>query len=198
MTVIALVGSRVGSRRESASGAAGNRRRLVVVPAVLAALLLVTGGLNSDEHRDRVLAAYPKADPLVGPEEYALFSRIDEHVAPDEIVAQMPLNGSPLVMALSRRQVLFPQINTGRTTADQLYLAQHLVDARSDPKVCEIVNRLDVRYMLTNDTRRGTVWDGLTYPGQSEIAGFELVDQGGTFDLYRVTACDRPHNEPGA
>ena len=118
-------------------------------------------------------------------------------MAPSEIVAQMPLNGSPLVMTLSHRQVLFPQINTGRTTADQLYLAEHMVDARVDPKVCEIVDRLDVRYMLTDDRPRGTVWDGLTYPGPTRSSGLELVDEGGAFELYRVAACDGRQPEPG-
>jgi hypothetical protein len=178
-------------------GARAGRPALVAVPAVLAVLLLVSGGLYSGDHRDRLLEAYPKVDPLVDQEEYALFSRIDGHVAPDELIAQMPLNGSPAVMALTRRQVLFPQINTGRTTPDQLYLARHLVDAPVDDEVCVIADRLNVRYLLTNDKPWGNMWDGLTYPGPSRASGFELVDRGGTFELYRITACDDRPAEPG-
>ena len=198
MAVTAVVRARVTALAERPPGGLPGRPELVVVPAVLAMLFLVTGGLYVGDNRDRLLAAYPKVDPLVDQEEYALFSRIDRHVAPDELIAQMPLNGSPAVMALTRRQVLFPQINTGRATPDQVYLAQHLVDAPIDDEVCAIADRLNVRYLLTNDKPWGTVWDGLTYPRPSRASGFELVDSGGTFELYRITACDDRSVEPGA
>ena len=61
----------------------------------------------------------------------------------------------------------------------------------TDPRVCEIADRLKVRYLLTNDIPRGNLWDGLTYP-TPETTGFRQIDQGGTFKLYRVTACDKP------
>ncbi|QKV80462.1 DUF6541 family protein [Amycolatopsis sp. Hca4] len=172
----------------------GVLRRLRLWPpaaavVVVIALLLATGGLHHADHRDRVLAAYPKAAPLVTPDEYALFTRIGRRTEPGTIVAQMPYNGSPTVMALTRRQVLFPQLNLGRLTTDQVYLAQHLNQAASDPRVCEIVNRLQVRYLLTNDFARGNRWDGTAYPAPS--AGFRQIDQGGSFRLYRVSPCDK-------
>jgi len=153
------------------------------------ALLLVTGGLHFSDHRNRVLAAYPKATPLVSPDEYALFTRIGRQTEPGTIVAQMPYNGSPAVMAVSRRQVLFPQLNLGRLTPDQVYLAQHLNQAATDPRVCEIVNRLQVRYLLSDHVAKGNMWDGTAYPAPS--AGFRQIDQGGAFRLYRVSPCDR-------
>ena len=79
----------------------------------------------------------------------------------------------------------------------QAYLAEHMVDARYNSRVCDIVNRLNVRFMLTNDRPWGNIWDGLTYPRPSRLPGFELVDEGGTFDLYRVTACDPDPADPG-
>jgi len=172
-------------------------RRLRTVPARPAAatilvaigLLLVTGGLHVADHRNRVLAAYPKATPLVNQDEYALFTRISRKTEPGTIVAQMPYNGSPAVMALTRRQVLFPQLNLGRLTPDQVYLAKHLNQAASDPKVCEIVNRLQVRYLLANAAAKGTMWDGTAYPAPS--AGFRELDRGGAFRLYRVSPCDK-------
>ncbi|MCZ2806492.1 hypothetical protein O2W18_15385 [Modestobacter sp. VKM Ac-2983] len=193
LALIALAQARVGALADRRALGGAPRWSALVVPAALGLLLLASVGLYSTDNRDRVLAAYPKVDPLVDQAEYDLFTRAAEHVEPGAVIAQMPLNGSPAVMALSRRQVLFPQINTGRVTPDQMYLAQHLVDAATDPEVCRIADRLDVRYLLTNDRPWGTVWDGLTYPGAS--SGFELLDEGGTFDLYRLTACD---TAPGA
>ncbi|MGV9367243.1 DUF6541 family protein [Amycolatopsis sp. NPDC003731] len=153
------------------------------------ALLLVTGGLHFSDHRNRVLAAYPKATPLVSPDEYALFTRIGRQTEPGTIVAQRPYNGSPAVLALTGRQVLFPQLNLGRLTPDQVYLAQHLNQAASDPKVCEIVDRLQVRYLLANVTVKGSMWEGTGYPAPS--AGFRELDRGGAFRLYRVSPCDK-------
>ncbi|WIY04897.1 hypothetical protein QRX60_13995 [Amycolatopsis mongoliensis] len=169
------------------------RASAVVLPVVFLLLLLSTGGLNVLDHRNRVLSAYPKVDPLVNQEEYDLFKRIAERTEPGTIVAQMPYNGSPAVMALTRRQVLFPQLNIGRLTSDQIYLARHLNQAATDPRACAIADRLAVRYLLTNDIPRGNLWDGLAYPAPS--AGFRQIDQGGTFKLYRVPLCDRAQPE---
>jgi hypothetical protein len=197
LAVVGLLRGRIAALGDRLPAAVGQRRAVLAVPAVVAGVLLIAGGLHSTDHRDRVLVAYPKADELVDPEEYALFSRIDEHVEPDAVVAAMPLNGSPIAMTLSHRQVLFPQLNGGKITHDQLYLAKHLVDARAGSKVCRIADELDVRYLLTNDRPWGTVWDGLTYPEESRASGFELLDRGGTFELYRVTACDPDPSDPG-
>jgi hypothetical protein len=196
MAIVAVVRTRVAALGGTATD--GTRwRAALVLPAVLALLLLATGGLYSVDNRDRVLAAYPKVDPLVDQQEYDLFVRIGKEVEPGAVIAQMPINGSPAVMALTGRQVLFPQINTGRVTADQIYLAAHLVDAATDPEVCEIAERLDVRYLLTNDRPWNNMWDGLTYPEGSP--GFQLIDRAGTFELYRVTACDfRGGDQPGS
>ncbi|MFD6065813.1 DUF6541 family protein [Amycolatopsis lurida] len=165
------------------------RASAAALPVVVVLALVTTGGLNLLDHRNRVLSAYPKVDPLVSQEEHALFERIGERTEPGTIVAQMPYNGSPVVMALTGRQVLFPQLNIGRLTADQIYLARNLSKAATDPRVCEIAGRLNVRYLLTNDIPRGNLWDGLTYPTGE---GFRQIDQGGTFKLYRITACDAP------
>jgi hypothetical protein len=188
--VIALVGAarvRVAALGGWPRGVLPERRSLLVALAVVALVVLVTGGLNSGDNRTRVLAAYPKVDPLVDAQEKALFVRIARDVEPGAVIAAVPWNGSAAVMALSRRQLLFPQINTGHVTPDEMYLANRLVKAASDPEVCRIADRLNVRYLLTNDIPRGTVWDGLTYPHGAP--GFEFVDRGGTFELYRMTAC---------
>ncbi|WP_018681274.1 DUF6541 family protein [Actinokineospora enzanensis] len=166
----------------------------LVVPAVLAVFVLGTGVVNHADHRNRVLAAYPRDHRLVDDDEYGLYKRLNRYVEPGAIIAQMPFNGSPEAMAISGRQVLFPQINLGRMTTDQAYLAQYLVKANTDPRVCEIARRLNVRYLLTNDRPWDNMWDGVTYPPPG-TPGFDLLDRGGTFELYRVTACDSSKSE---
>ncbi|MET9628548.1 DUF6541 family protein [Lentzea sp. NPDC006480] len=179
---------RVLLRKESLQQfrAATNFSALAVVPVIAILLVFSTNNLNIQSNSERVAVAYPPVNPKLSKEEQALFSRIDSLTEPGTIIAQEPSNGSTAVMALTRRQVLFPQLNLGRMTEDQSYLSDHLNDP-SDPKVCEIANRINVRYLLAADGVKGNYWDGFDYPAPS--AGFELLDQAGKFRLYRVTPC---------
>ncbi|MCR3747237.1 DUF6541 family protein [Lentzea californiensis] len=168
--------------------AATNFWALAVVPLIAILLVLSTNGLNIQDNSERVAVAYPVVHPLLSKEEQALFARLDERTEPGTVIAQTPNNGSTAAMTLSQRQVLFPQLNLGRPTAEQIYLSDHLNNP-SDPKVCEMVNRINLRYLLSSDGVKGNYFDGFDYPAPS--AGFELIDQAGKFRLYRVSPCDR-------
>jgi hypothetical protein len=186
IAVISAVRRLVTWRNEDRAGLA--RAMAVLVPVVaIVALLWSTWGLNFRDHRDRVLAAYPKANPLVRPDEYALYARIGQLTEPGTIIAHLPVNGSPAAMTLSRRQLLYPQFGTAVLTPDQAYLKDHLNKAAHDPKVCEVADRLNVRYLLASNFIMDPRFPGVTSPEPND--GFELVDQGGRFALWRITAC---------
>jgi hypothetical protein len=193
MAVVGVIRSLLGKERLQQYRTAITWSAAAIVPVVAVLLVLSTNGLNIQDNSQRVAVAYPVANPQLSKDEQALFARLDERTEPGTIIAQAPGNGSTSAMTLSRRQVLFPQINLGRMTDDQVYLADHLNAPAGDPKVCEIVNRIKVRYLLSGDGNKGNAFDGFDYPAPS--AGFELIDQADKFRLYRVSPCDKSANE---
>ncbi|WP_176929662.1 DUF6541 family protein [Lentzea albidocapillata] len=182
---------RVLLRKESLQQfrAATNFSALAVVPVIAILLVFSTNGLNIQSNSERVAVAYPVVNPKLTEEEQALFARINGLTEPGTIIAQEPFNGSTAAMAVSQRQILFPQLNLSKMTEEQSYLSDHLNEPLSDPKVCEMANRINLRYLLAADGVKGNYFDGFDYPDPK--AGLELLDQGGKFRLYRVTPCVR-------
>jgi hypothetical protein len=110
------------------------------------------------------------------------------------MVANNPWDGSALLWALADRRVLFPHLGIN-TTDDQNYLAQHLVDASTDPEVCAAANRLHVGFMVIGDAKfwpwdlRNRDYPGIVDPGTHK--GFQLVASSGDhLRLYQLTACN--------
>jgi hypothetical protein len=65
-------------------------------------------------------------------------------------VAGNPWDGSALLWALDDRKTVFVHLDIA-TTADQDYLAAHLIDAATDPKVCAAGERLNVGYLVIGE-----------------------------------------------
>ncbi|MDR7301851.1 DUF6541 family protein [Haloactinomyces albus] len=176
--------------------------RLASAPAltgVLGALLLVVVATGyQEEFVDDINGTYNKPAnvqaTLVDPAERAFYSRIDDIVPEDAVVANNPWDGSAMLWALTGTHVLFPHLSQSGSTEAQGYLAEHLNEASNNPKVCRLVHRLDVRYVI-NGTFRFWLDDNRidNYPGLTNLRmnpGFELVEQQGRMELYRITACD--------
>lgn len=184
--------------------AAGRWRWLARRPGIASAgvavgltlvLVVATGGLYPDERDVRVAIGYrpPARAVLVTTDMAKFYARIAEEIPEDSLVAGNPFEGSAMLWALADREVLYPHFR-GRHTADQTYLAGHLDDITRDPKVCAVVDDLNVDYLLIGGVRfrtSDTQWDyydGLRDPAGAR--GFELVDSSGPSRLYRITACD--------
>lgn len=177
------------------------RARSFAASTLVITLLLgiLTGGFYVTKHsavlgNTYTLPSTQKDLELVDPAEAAFFADIKKVIPPDAMVANDPWDGSALLWALADRRVLFPHLDI-TTTADQQYLAKHLNQAATDPKVCSAANRLRVGYLVIGDAKfwpwdhRSALYPGLADPGSSNPA-FQLVASSGpNLKLYQLTAC---------
>ncbi|MDN5751075.1 MAG: hypothetical protein L0H64_21630, partial [Pseudonocardia sp.] len=162
-----------------------------------AVVLAASGAMYVGPHADVVRIGYPPPEvesDLLTAEERDFFAAIDDLIEPGSVVAQNPWSGSSLLWPLTGHEVLFPHLG-GDWTADQLYLARNLNDAATDPRVCRIARRLDVRYVLTGaaDFWLGTPRAG-RFPGLTDVDGpgfVRLAGDGNGNALYELTACGR-------
>lgn len=141
-------------------------------------------------------AADDPVNTLVQRSEREFYDRVDQVVPDDAVVAANPWDGGALLWALTGTRVLYPHLGGG-WTEPQRYLAKHLNDVASDPRVCEYLERANVRYLL-DGTQRFWISHGgnYAYPGLTRAAerpGFQVVARQGRLKLYRITACDDAH-----
>ncbi|RCW38513.1 hypothetical protein DFQ14_12115 [Halopolyspora algeriensis] len=173
--------------------------RLISVPALtgaLGALLLVVTttwyqNWAVESLRMTYRAVGSSAETLVESSEQEFYSRVDRVVPDDAVVAGDPWDGSAMLWALTGTHVLFPHLNP---SSGNEYLAEHLNEAATDPKVCRLMSKLNVRYAIEGTSQYWLSNPGNdSYPGLTDLsksAGFELVEQQGPLRLYRITACD--------
>lgn len=117
----------------------------------------------------------------------AFYQRIKGQIPDDAVVANQPEDASTLLWPLYGKRVLFPQIDESGNPKQQL-LSQRLHQVASDPRVCQAVHDLRVRFLLIDPvpaTRRNR--PGLQDPANTP--GFELVERNGPMKLYRITTC---------
>jgi uncharacterized membrane protein SirB2 len=167
-----------------------------VIAVALAAVLVVgTRGMNNPDRTARLASHYltpAPGDLLADADQRAFLGRIKQRIPEGSVVANNPWDGSGMLWALADRRTLFPHF-TAPAGTDQLYLAYHLSDAASDPRVCGIAHRLRVDYLLIGDAQfwpwddRRNDYPGFRDPGSKP--GFQLLDSDGARKLYRLTAC---------
>lgn len=165
-----------------------------------ASLMIVTLMLNTYNARYLkefiFLSQYPfkimDESTVVTTDEYELIKRLPAHVAPQEVVATSPWNGSSLAYALANiKTTTTTQGAPVETDPDQKIIRHKLADASSDPAVCDAVRRMNVRYALYFGEQD---MHGLRnpYPGLDNLPGapgFTEVDREGAAVLYKITAC---------
>jgi hypothetical protein len=163
----------------------------IATVVVLAVVGVASGGLSWRDHTARLRLTYAGTDYL-GPGERALLQRLSGEVPPDAVVAGSPWNGAALSYALGDRRSLFPHLVSG-WDADRELVAARLDRVGQDPRVCQALDRLGVRWAVggpstfwTHDRRQAP------YTGMVDLAGragLRAVDRGGRLTLYEVTAC---------
>ena len=178
-------------------GAAAGVPVLVAAVALTVLVVGVTKGMYLKERQGRLVDSYAIPEPhgLAGPNDRAFYVRIKDRIPEHAVVANNPWDGSGMLWALADRRPLFPHFNTV-ISDQQEYLAEHLGEASTNPRVCRTANELGVQYLLIGsslfwpqDPRRDD------YPGLSDPQsrpGFELVDSDGARKLYRIDACAAP------
>jgi hypothetical protein len=189
---ILFVASKILTR--DAEKAWRGRTATTVTVGLVALVLVVTGGLYPNDREGRMAAGYhvPAKEELVNAETQAFFQRIKDEIPEDALVAGNPFNGSAMLWALEDREVLFPHFRSVQSV-EQDYIAGHLDDAATNPKVCRAVRELGIDYLLVGGGAFRTTdpkweyYEGVDDPGSRP--GFELVDTDGDSKLYRITAC---------
>ncbi|GAB3914266.1 hypothetical protein GCM10029964_125290 [Kibdelosporangium lantanae] len=132
------------------------RLTLSAVGAVVVALLVVaTGGMYLKDHTVVTATTYPwpgerANQAYVDRQKSAFFKKIAAEVPADAVIAGDPYAGTAAIWALSGRRVLFAMPGWP-LTKDYEYLAGHLNQAATDPRVCDLVNRYHVTYLVTAD-----------------------------------------------
>jgi len=185
--------------RTAETATQGRTATLVTIGAVVV-LVAVTGGLYPRDREHRVAAGYAvvEKEQLVNDETQAFIRRIRDEIPADALVAGNPFNGSAMLWTLGDREVLFPHFRSVQSR-EQDYIAGHLDEAGTNPKVCRAVEDLDIDFLFVGGSKFRTVdpkweyYDGLDDPGSRP--GFELVDSDGHSKLYRITACGAPSED---
>ncbi|HEX8868629.1 MAG TPA: DUF6541 family protein, partial [Lentzea sp.] len=159
-------------------------------------LLPLSHGLYTSTNIGTVRGSYAKADPtegtLVDQSELSFLPKLAEVLPADAVVANNPWDGSAVMLADIRRKALFPHTDIA-WSEEQTYLANHLADAATDPKVCAAADRLGSHYMLVANKTFWS-WDKRTkyYPGianPTKPGAFELVASDGPIKLYKLDKC---------
>ncbi|WP_146185291.1 DUF6541 family protein [Microbacterium sp. HMWF026] len=134
----------------------------------------------------------PERGVVVGAQQVRFMSAISETVPADQRVLGDPWDGSAWTQVFGGREPVFPHVN-GQWDDQRTVLAWELAAIGSDPRVCEALDDLRVRYVLYNPHELGGGDPaGNHFPGPHAAvhAGlFELVRTDGESALYRIDVC---------
>ncbi|WP_336723935.1 DUF6541 family protein [Cellulosimicrobium cellulans] len=171
----------------------------VPVLAVLAALTLVVLLPRTTLFKDSydyvahryLLAPDSSSATLVDESELALLDEVERIVPEDAVIAGQPWDGSVLVWALSDREALFPHLRMPMDV-DRALVAEHLAEAGSDPRVCDAVSRLGVRYVLELGGENFWDDDGARFAGLDGLVAAGVAEEVARVEdsrLLHITAC---------
>lgn len=176
------------------------RSQVAVVAVIVVAFGGLTSGFYSEDKAAFIEESYAQMDgggnqKLLNGPKLALIKDVERIVPPEAVIAANPWIGATAVWSLADRRLLIPNLDPLIMTPDQAYLAKNLIRASADPKVCDLVTRLNVQYLMTgpvaladgpNDSRL-PFFSGLRDPNGAK--GFERVAQEGGSELFKITAC---------
>lgn len=133
--------------------------------------------------------------PLLSPDEIDVLDHVDEYVPDDSKILVQPFTGSALAYALAERDVSAKHVLWTRS-ADEEYVENHLNQALTDPKVCQILEKENYRYYL--DFGKYEVLEGgdhsAWFPGYENLEKSGVVTpiySKGPATLYEITACGK-------
>lgn len=126
--------------------------------------------------------------------ELAMLRRMPETLPADALVLGDPIAGAAYTEVIGQRRAVFPQLYADLADAHaQEVLVQSFNQIHTNPEVCEVVRELGItHYYMDQDGWYYSFKRSERFPGLYNVDvshGFELVDDGGTAKLYRITAC---------
>ncbi|MCI1791970.1 MAG: hypothetical protein LKI60_07955 [Bifidobacterium tibiigranuli] len=181
-------------------GSTGRQPSLVLrscalaVAAIIGLLACVANpqadGMQRAVGRTYAFAANGSDDPMLSRDEYLLLRRLGSHVGEGEGVISDPWNGSGFMLAIGRRTPYYAHLNM-LWDYDHAYLALHLGNMKTDPQVCEIIQRNNLHWYLDMG---GSYAPGdpqhAIFAGMRPVAGaMQPVDHQGRATLYWITGC---------
>lgn len=129
---------------------------------------------------------------VLSEDEYDVLSRLEETTPPDAVIAGSPLTGASLAYALGDRAVTERHV-FGARTPDEQFLASHLRDIDSDPRVCQAVRAVGATYVLDFGDRNVNGNDGSAYDGLIDLRGSDKLvlvhSSGAEAKLFRIEGC---------
>lgn len=193
--VVPLIVKYTSGDASPASGRTRETRKYATIAAAIVVAGMLTVGTqqaNVREATNSAAASYRmgKDSPLISPDEMALLQRLPAEVPEDATMVGNPWNGSSLVYALTGRKLIqLHMLSELPAGADQLY--NRLNQAKADPSLCPIVERLHLGYVLDfghleiHGEDHG--FRGLDNLDASGVA--TLVDAQGQAKLYKLAVC---------
>lgn len=169
------------------------------VDAALGLVLLLVTGLGA--YDARAVASDYVYDPdnlgkpgMASRGELAMIRRMRLLIPADAVVLGDPIAGAAYTEVIGQHEAVFPQLTrVSAKDSPESVLAERFNRIGVDPSVCEAVRALGVTHYYEDED--GWYYDfrrSSRYPGLYEVdtsVGFELVDEGGTAKLWRITAC---------
>ena len=173
-------------------------RSIVAVLVVAFALMACAinpqlDGMGRAVGRTYGFAAGDADSPMLSRDEYLMLKRMSALVPEGERVVSDPWNGSGFLLAVGWRTPFYPHLSM-MWDHDHDYLARNLHAIDTDPEVCAIIQRNDLRWYLDmggsfapHDPQH-VMFDGMRpVPG-----AMEPVARQGRAVLYRIVACGMP------
>ncbi|MGO3795809.1 MAG: DUF6541 family protein [Pauljensenia sp.] len=169
------------------------------IGAILGAWLLALSLGGAMDARIRAIGYVYDADNLgkagmATSAELDMLRRMPETLPADALVLGDPIAGAAYTEVIGQRSAVFPQLyqTLGDSHAQEV-LVERFNQIHTDPEVCEVVRELGITHFYMEEDgwyyqyKRSERFPGLYNVDVSH--GFELVDDGGTAKLFRITAC---------
>jgi hypothetical protein len=140
-------------------------------------------------------------EALVSPAKLQFLQTVARLVPPTALVADNPTGGTAFLFALSGTRVLYPQMDPASNNENMTYLAHNLTRLGQNPRVCDLVRRYGVGYLVVAPEDYINSWPQGFYSGVTKPpadSGFRLIASaaGGQLRLYKITMCQPSRAEP--
>lgn len=192
-----LHGAHIAEESAKKSGALLARWK---VDVALGLVLLLVTGLGAYDARAAATDYVYDPDHLGKPGmasrgELAMIRRMQLLIPAEAVVLGDPIAGAAYSEVIGQHHVVFPQLTrVSPQDSPETVLAERFHRIGDDPAVCEAIRSLQVTHFYEDED--GMYYDfrrSSRYPGLYDVdtsTGFELVDEGGTAKLWKITACD--------
>lgn len=140
--------------------------------------------------------SFSSNDAMLSRDDLDLLEKVEDIVDPDEVLVGDPWDGSVFSPAYTNRIFAFPSLNTSEGD-DTTYFIENLSNALTDPKVCQIANDHNYRFILNlGDDRgehNGPYGDPETFSPIHDLDNSEIgtvIASSGESQLIEITACE--------